>query len=86
MGAREGLVRALDAATEFAARIAELRAAHLAEQRELIGSAVDDFFLYDEVLETALMLGRPAGRAGRRAVRAAHRPGPRHRRSARRGR
>jgi 5-methyltetrahydropteroyltriglutamate--homocysteine methyltransferase len=49
----------------FAARADELRAAHLAEQRELIGSAVDDFFLYDEALETALMLGvRPAGLAG----------------------
>ena len=47
---------------EFSARITELRGAHLAEQRGLIGSAVDDFFLYDEVLETALMLGvRPAG-------------------------
>jgi len=42
---------------EFDARVAELRAAHLDEQRDLIGSAVDDFFLYDEVLETALMLG-----------------------------
>src|SRR3972149_7718085 len=41
----------------FAARVDELRASHLAEQREAIGSAVDDFFLYDEVLETALMLG-----------------------------
>jgi 5-methyltetrahydropteroyltriglutamate--homocysteine methyltransferase len=41
----------------FEARIEELRAAHLAEQRDLIGSAVDDFFLYDEVLETGLMLG-----------------------------
>jgi len=43
----------------FEARVAELRHAHLAEQRELIGAeaAVDDFFLYDEVLETALMLG-----------------------------
>ncbi len=50
---------------EFASRIAELRAGHLAEQRELIGSAVDDFFLYDEVLETALMLGvHPAGLGG----------------------
>ena len=48
--------------TDFAARIDDLRRAHLAEQRELIGSAVDDFFLYDEVLETALMLGvHPAG-------------------------
>ena len=36
---------------------AELRQAHLDEQREAIGSAVDDYFLYDEVLETALMLG-----------------------------
>jgi len=44
-------------ADEFAARVAELRAAHLAEQVDLVGSAVDDYFLYDEVLETALMLG-----------------------------
>jgi 5-methyltetrahydropteroyltriglutamate--homocysteine methyltransferase len=41
----------------FDAEIAELRAAHLREQKDLVGSAVDDFFLYDEVLETALMLG-----------------------------
>jgi 5-methyltetrahydropteroyltriglutamate--homocysteine methyltransferase len=41
----------------FDAQIRELRAAHLDEQRGLIGSAVDDYFLYDEVLETALMLG-----------------------------
>jgi 5-methyltetrahydropteroyltriglutamate--homocysteine methyltransferase len=46
-------------------RVAELRAAHLAEQRELVGDAVDDFFLYDEVLETGLMLGiAPAELAG----------------------
>jgi 5-methyltetrahydropteroyltriglutamate--homocysteine methyltransferase len=38
-------------------RIGELRAAHLDEQRELIGSAVDDFYLYDQALETAMMLG-----------------------------
>ena len=44
-------------APDFDAEMRQLRAAHLAEQRELIGSAVDDFFLYDEVLETALMLG-----------------------------
>ena len=43
--------------SEFAAKVAELRAGHVAEQVDLIGSAVDDFFLYDEVLETALMLG-----------------------------
>ena len=50
---------------DFDARIAELRSAHLAEQLELVGSAVDDHFLYDEVLETALMLGvRPAGLGG----------------------
>jgi 5-methyltetrahydropteroyltriglutamate--homocysteine methyltransferase len=49
------------AADAFAERVDELRRTHLAEQREAIGSAVDDFFLYDEVLETALMLGvRPA--------------------------
>ena len=44
-------------ADAFAARIAELRHAHLDEQREAIGSTVDDYFLYDEVLETAMMLG-----------------------------
>ena len=48
----------------FATRAAELRQAHLAEQRDAIGSAVDDFFLYDEVLETALMLGMAPGWAG----------------------
>ncbi|MGH2417638.1 MAG: hypothetical protein ACRDFY_04830, partial [Candidatus Limnocylindria bacterium] len=42
---------------EFNDRITALRAAHLDEQRGLIGSAVDDFFLYDEVLETAMQLG-----------------------------
>ncbi len=42
-------------ADEFARRAASLREAHLTEQRQLIGSAVDDFFLYDEVLETAMM-------------------------------
>ena len=41
----------------FDARVEELRAAHLAEQRELTGSAADDYFLYDAVLETAMMLG-----------------------------
>ncbi|MBA2557507.1 MAG: 5-methyltetrahydropteroyltriglutamate--homocysteine S-methyltransferase, partial [Chloroflexi bacterium] len=50
----------------FSMRIKELRAAHLAEQREAIGSAVDDYFLYDQVLETAMMLGvAPAEDAGR---------------------
>ncbi|MDP8958636.1 MAG: hypothetical protein M3N51_05405 [Actinomycetota bacterium] len=39
------------------ARLVELRSSHLSEQRELVGSAVDDFFLYDEVLETAMMFG-----------------------------
>jgi len=42
---------------ELAARAAELRAAHLDEQAGLIGSAVDDYFVYDEVLETAMQLG-----------------------------
>ena len=42
---------------EFDARIAGLRAEHLAEQRSLAGVAVDDFWLYDEVLETAIQLG-----------------------------
>jgi 5-methyltetrahydropteroyltriglutamate--homocysteine methyltransferase len=41
----------------FEARVAGLRDEHLAAQRELVGSAVDDYFLYDAVLETALMLG-----------------------------
>ena len=49
----------------FAERVDELRRAHLAEQREAVGSAVDDFFLYDEVLETTLMLGvQPANLGG----------------------
>ena len=42
---------------ELHERIRDLRESHLAEQRELVGSAVDDFFLYDEVLETAMMFG-----------------------------
>ncbi|MBA3688255.1 MAG: 5-methyltetrahydropteroyltriglutamate--homocysteine S-methyltransferase [Chloroflexi bacterium] len=42
---------------DFDARIAEQRGLHLAEQRELIGSVVDDYFLYDEALETAMMFG-----------------------------
>src|SRR5439155_6620263 len=42
----------------------DLRAAHLAEQQELIGSAVDDFFLYDEVLETAMMFGADSAAPG----------------------
>jgi 5-methyltetrahydropteroyltriglutamate--homocysteine methyltransferase len=42
---------------EFIARAAELREAHLDEQRRLVGSAVDDYFVYDEVLETAMQLG-----------------------------
>ncbi len=44
-------------AAEFSDRITELRAAHLDEQRGLIGSTVDDYFLYDMVLETAMQLG-----------------------------
>ena len=40
----------------FLSRVAELRGQHLAEQRDAIGSAVDDYFLYDAVLETAMML------------------------------
>jgi 5-methyltetrahydropteroyltriglutamate--homocysteine methyltransferase len=44
-------------ATDFAARVAELRRQHIDEQRGLIGSAVDDFVLYDQVLESAMMLG-----------------------------
>jgi 5-methyltetrahydropteroyltriglutamate--homocysteine methyltransferase len=41
----------------FDGQIRDLRTSHLDEQRGLIGSAVDDYFLYDEVVETALMLG-----------------------------
>ena len=41
----------------FLERIAELRRQHTDEQRDAIGSAVDDYFLYDAVLETAMMLG-----------------------------
>ncbi len=44
-------------AADFAARVDGLRRAHLDEQLGLIGSAVDDYFLYDAVLETAMMLG-----------------------------
>ena len=43
--------------SEFESRVGELREAHLAEQHDLLGSAVDDFFLYDELLETAMMFG-----------------------------
>jgi 5-methyltetrahydropteroyltriglutamate--homocysteine methyltransferase len=64
IGPNRELKRALERAwagrlgpDDLTARIRELRTAHLAEQREAIGSAVDDYFLYDEVLETALMLG-----------------------------
>ena len=42
---------------ELIARAAELRQAHVEEQRGLVGSAVDDYFVYDEVLETAMQLG-----------------------------
>jgi 5-methyltetrahydropteroyltriglutamate--homocysteine methyltransferase len=42
---------------EFLARVAELRDAHLDEQRRLVGSAVDDYYVYDAVLETAMQLG-----------------------------
>jgi 5-methyltetrahydropteroyltriglutamate--homocysteine methyltransferase len=45
------------APADFDDRIAELRRAHLDEQCSLIGSAADDYFLYDEVLETAMMFG-----------------------------
>lgn len=44
-------------ADAFLARIGELRRQHLDEQRDAIGSAVDDYFVYDAVLETAMMLG-----------------------------
>ena len=42
---------------EFEKRLGELRRAHLDEQRTIAGAATDDFFLYDEALETAMMLG-----------------------------
>jgi hypothetical protein len=52
IGPKHELKRALERAwsgrmerPEFEIRIAALRAEHLREQRELIGSAVDDFFL-----------------------------------------
>jgi 5-methyltetrahydropteroyltriglutamate--homocysteine methyltransferase len=44
-------------ADELVARAAELRSTHLDEQRELVGRATDDYFLYDAVLETAMMFG-----------------------------
>ncbi len=43
--------------TEFERRIGELHRSHLDEQRKLAGAATDDFFLYDEALETAMMFG-----------------------------
>jgi len=64
IGPRRELKRALERAwagrlddAELLDRVAGLRSDHLDEQRAAVGSAVDDFFLYDEVLETALMLG-----------------------------
>jgi 5-methyltetrahydropteroyltriglutamate--homocysteine methyltransferase len=48
-------------ASDFESRISELRQAHLDEQRGLIGSAADDFFLYDQALETAMMFGAGSG-------------------------
>ena len=46
---------------KFETRIGELRTAHLDEQRSIAGTATDDFFLYDETLETAMMLGLVPG-------------------------
>ena len=64
IGPARELKRALERAwsgrttsAEFGTRVAELRDAHLEEQRRLVRSAVDDFFVYDEVLETAMQLG-----------------------------
>ncbi|MFN2418955.1 MAG: hypothetical protein ABR593_08545, partial [Candidatus Limnocylindria bacterium] len=64
IGPRRELKRALERAwsgrmhrPELDARLTELRSEHLQEQRDLVGSAVDDYFLYDEVLETAMMFG-----------------------------
>jgi 5-methyltetrahydropteroyltriglutamate--homocysteine methyltransferase len=57
---KRALERAWSGRTEtdaFLERIDELRREHLDEQRDAIGSAVDDYFLYDAVLETAMMLG-----------------------------
>jgi 5-methyltetrahydropteroyltriglutamate--homocysteine methyltransferase len=42
---------------DFETRVAAFREQHLTEQRLLVGMAVDDFFLYDQALETAMMLG-----------------------------
>jgi 5-methyltetrahydropteroyltriglutamate--homocysteine methyltransferase len=64
IGPKRQLKRALERAwsgalgrAEFDEQIATGRRAHLDAQRRLVGSALDDFFLYDEVLETAMMLG-----------------------------
>ena len=64
IGPHRELKRALERAwsgrlqgEELDEEVAALREAHLEVQRGLVGSAVDDFFLYDEVLETAMMLG-----------------------------
>ena len=64
IGPHRELKRALERAwsgrlqgAEFDEQVTAMRDAHLDVQRGLVGSAVDDFFLYDEVLETAMMLG-----------------------------
>ena len=44
-------------ADEFDSTVSDLRKSHLDEQRNLVGRATDDFFVYDETLETAIMLG-----------------------------
>ena len=42
---------------ELDRQLAERKRAHLAEQVDLVGVALDDFWIYDQVLETALLFG-----------------------------
>ncbi|MGH8874474.1 MAG: hypothetical protein ACRDVM_04375 [Acidimicrobiia bacterium] len=49
---------------DFERRVTAFREQHLTEQRLLVGMALDDFFLYDQTLETAMMLGAVPAWAG----------------------
>ena len=64
IGADRELKKALESAwtgkidtAQLETNITQLRQAHIDEQVEMVGTAIDDFWLYDEVLETAMMLG-----------------------------
>lgn len=46
---------------ELNQRPEDVRQAHLDEQRELIGSSIDELFVYDQVLETICVPSSAAG-------------------------